>query len=47
VMKGDGSQVFGGVEEAMKCFQSKRYIGDYQLNLPAAFTIPRERGRFG
>jgi adenylate kinase len=41
------TQVFGSVEEALKFFQARKYIGDYQLNLPASFTVPRERGRFG
>jgi hypothetical protein len=41
------TRVFRGVEEALKFFQSRKYIGDYQLSLPAKFTVPRERGRFG
>ena len=38
--------VFPGVEEAMRFFQSKGYVNDYQMRLPTP-TAPRERGRFG
>ncbi|HUU82240.1 MAG TPA: hypothetical protein VM243_01935 [Phycisphaerae bacterium] len=41
------TKVFRSTEDALKFFQSKKYIGDYQLNLPSSFTVPRERGRFG
>jgi len=40
------TRVFTGLEDALKFFQSKGYIRDYQLHLPKART-PRERGRFG
>jgi len=39
--------VFSGVEQALQHFQKKGYIGDFQLNLPATRSAPRERGRFG
>ncbi|MCP4247288.1 MAG: hypothetical protein GY778_09600 [bacterium] len=38
--------VFPTVEETLKHFQTKGYIGDYQLNLPTPGQV-RERGRFG
>ncbi len=38
--------VFNSVESLLKHFQSKGYIGDYQLELPVR-GVPRERGRFG
>ncbi|HEY3244153.1 MAG TPA: hypothetical protein VGM03_12475 [Phycisphaerae bacterium] len=37
--------VFRTIDGLLKHFQSKGYIGDYQLALPA--TAPRDRGRFG
>ncbi|MFQ5490644.1 MAG: hypothetical protein ACE5GE_07975 [Phycisphaerae bacterium] len=40
------TKVFSGVEETLKYFQSKGYIGDFQLNLSTQGTV-RERGRFG
>ena len=40
------TKVFGGVEEALQHFQSKGYIGEYQLNLLGR-QAARERGRFG
>ncbi len=40
------TKVFRSVEELFKHFQSKNYIGDYQLNLLRS-TAPKERGRFG
>lgn len=40
------TRVFRGVEETLKHFQSKGYIGDFQLNLPSQ-SAARERGRFG
>jgi len=40
------TRVFVCVEDALKFFQSKGYIGDYQLNLPR-ISAPRDRGRFG
>ncbi|MHC4064490.1 MAG: hypothetical protein ACYSUI_08310 [Planctomycetota bacterium] len=40
------TRVFGTVEDALKFFQSKGYISDYQLQLPSP-TAPRDRGRFG
>lgn len=41
------TKVFTGVEEALRHFQTKGYIGDFQLNLPQTLNPPRERGRFG
>ncbi|HRX84824.1 MAG TPA: AAA family ATPase [Phycisphaerae bacterium] len=41
------TQVFTSVEEALRHFQKKGYIGDFQLDLPQTRTAPRERGRFG
>ena len=40
------TRVFATIEEALRHFQSKGYIGDFQLSLPTQ-TAPRERGRFG
>jgi adenylate kinase len=40
------TRVFGSTEEALKYFQSKGYIGDFQMPLTKANT-PRERGRIG
>jgi len=40
------TRVFPGVEEALKFFQSRGYIHDFQLHLPTT-AAPRERGRFG
>jgi adenylate kinase len=40
------TRVFATVEEALRFFQSKGYIGDFQLTLPTK-SAPRERGRFG
>ena len=40
------TRVFKDVDECLKFFQAKNYIGDYQLSLPK-ITTPRERGRFG
>lgn len=40
------TRVFGSVDELFQHFQTKGYIGDYQLNLLRA-SAPRERGRFG
>jgi adenylate kinase len=40
------TRVFPQVEDLFKYFQSKGYIGDFQLNLPQS-SVPRERGRFG
>jgi len=41
------TRVFTSVEELFKHFQDKKYLGDYQLSLPATGGAPRERGRFG
>lgn len=41
------TRVFSSVEEALKFFQEKRYIGDYQLDLLRRPGAARERGRFG
>ncbi len=40
------TKVFGTVEELFKHFQSKGYLGDYQLNLKST-GAPSDRGRFG
>lgn len=40
------TKVFTSVEELFQYFQSRGYIGDYQLNLLRA-GAPKERGRFG
>jgi adenylate kinase len=40
------TKVFRSVEELFKHFQTKGYIGDYQLNLLRS-SAPKERGRFG
>lgn len=40
------TRVFPTVEELFKHFQSKGYIGDFQLVLPTG-SAPRERGRIG
>ncbi|HOB74876.1 MAG TPA: AAA family ATPase [Phycisphaerae bacterium] len=40
------NDVFPSVEEALKCFQKKGYLADYQLRF-APVTSPRERGRHG
>ena len=40
------NDVFPSVEEALKCFQKKGYLADYQLRF-ATVTSPRERGRHG
>lgn len=40
------NDVFPSVEEALKCFQKKGYIADYQLRFTPA-AGPRERGRHG
>ena len=40
------TKVFPRVEDLFEHFQSKGYIGDYQLNLLRA-GAPKERGRFG
>jgi len=41
------TEVFTSVEEALRHFQKKGYIGDFQLGLLQARNVPRERGRFG
>lgn len=41
------TRVFGTVEELFKHFQSRGYIGDYQLDLMRTGGAPKERGRFG
>ncbi|MCK6457394.1 MAG: AAA family ATPase [Phycisphaerae bacterium] len=41
------TRVFRSVDELFRFFQSKGYMGDYQLNLPTSGAAPRERGRFG
>ena len=41
------TEVFPCVDDALKFFQKKGYIGDYQLDLLRAERAPRERGRFG
>jgi hypothetical protein len=41
------TQVFPSVGEALKHFQQKGYIGDYQLDLLAPPRAARPRGRFG
>jgi adenylate kinase len=41
------TEVFTGVEQALRHFQKKGYIGDFQLGLLQARNAPRERGRFG
>ncbi len=40
------TKVFPKVDDLFEHFQTKGYIGDYQLNLPRT-TVPKERGRFG
>ncbi|GMU22722.1 MAG: hypothetical protein AMXMBFR13_28070 [Phycisphaerae bacterium] len=40
------NDVFPSVEDALKCFQKKGYIADYQLRFAPA-AKPHERGRFG
>jgi adenylate kinase len=40
------NDVFPSVEEALKCFQRKGYIADYQLRFTPS-AGPRERGRHG
>lgn len=40
------TRVFPAVEDLFRHFQSRGYIGDYQLNLLRA-AAPKERGRFG
>jgi len=40
------TRVFPAVEDLFKHFQTKGYIGDYQLNLLRS-SAPKERGRFG
>jgi adenylate kinase len=40
------TRVFTTVDELFRFFQSKNYLGDYQLNLLRA-AAPKERGRFG
>lgn len=40
------TRVFRTIDELFRHFQSKNYMGDYQLNLPVS-GAPRERGRFG
>ena len=40
------TKVFRSVEELFAHFQTKGYIGDYQLDLPRT-SAPKERGRFG
>ncbi len=40
------TRVFNSTENALKFFQSKGYIGDFQLRLPTP-SAPRERGRSG
>lgn len=40
------TRVFRSVDELFKFFQSRGYMGDYQLILPTS-SAPRERGRFG
>jgi adenylate kinase len=41
------TKVFASTEEALKYFQKKGYIGDFQMPLPKSGKQPRERGRFG
>jgi adenylate kinase len=41
------SEVFDSVEAALRHFQKKNYIGDFQLRLDNRSGAPRERGRFG
>ncbi len=42
------NNVFPSVEQALKLFQKKGYLGDYQLRVENAGTpAPRERGRHG
>ncbi len=40
------TRVFSSVAELFAHFQTKGYIGDYQLSLPGS-AAPKERGRFG
>ncbi len=40
------TRVFSSVAELFVHFQTKGYIGDYQLSLPGS-AAPKERGRFG
>jgi hypothetical protein len=41
------TEVFSSVQESLRYFQKKGYIGDFQLELPRSEGVPRERGRFG
>jgi len=41
------TKVFRTVDELFRHFQSKGYLGDYQLNLIRGAGAPKERGRFG
>lgn len=41
------TKVFSSVDELFRHFQTKGYLGDYQLNLIRAGGAPKERGRFG
>jgi len=43
------TKTFRTTDEVLKHFQSKGYIGDYQMSLPGSRPggAPRERGRFG
>jgi adenylate kinase len=41
------TKVFRSVDELFKHFQSKGYLGDYQLDLIRAGGAPKKRGRFG
>ena len=41
------TEVFTSVEDTLKYFQKKGYIGDVQLDLLKKPKAPKERGRFG